>query len=36
MHNTTYANLSDEELSQIKQLEDTLDNKYVLIAYKKE
>lgn len=35
MNNQSYASLSKSELDQIKNLEESMDNKYILIAYQK-
>lgn len=35
MEQTSYANLSAEELDQIKQFEESMGDKYILIAYNK-
>lgn len=35
MQQTSYANLSQDELDQIKQFEESMGNKYILIAYNK-
>lgn len=35
MEQTSYANLSTEELEQVKQFEESMGDKYILIAYNK-